>query len=240
VDFTAEELDMLRAIGSGATIYELRARLKERWPNGQRSFFSLLSSGAITLSRGSSAPYQAWSELLDRLESDLAPGPAPVRSSSVAQTAPPPARPQPQTRPPPPVAPIATPPQGDPFARSAQPGPLRTAPPPRAAPPTPQPPQGQPQPAGATREPRLAEVRNDGSAGLDRELDLEALARSEEDALPLELDQVAPLEVVDEIVPLEIADDASLDDQRDWPSEPAADPFAAWPEPPPAKPRGKA
>ena len=123
-------------------------------------------------------------------------------------------------------------------------------------PPPARPPPAIPVPAAATPpspaagpERRIAEVRNDGSAGLDRELDLEALGDAGPDGGPLELEEVAPLESepledlpLEPIPPLEIVSEDALDDQRDWPVEPAPpdDPLAPWPEPPAGKPRGRA
>jgi len=225
VDFTADELVMLRAVGSGATIYEVRARLQDRWPTGQRAFFSLLTSGSITLSRGASAPYQNWLELLERLEAEL--GPAPARPPPAAPMAPP--RPAAVAPPPAPAPPSAGP---RPPARPAPTIPVSAA----VAPP----------PPAASPERRVAEVRNDGSAGLDRELDLEALGDAGIEGGPLELEEVVPLEAVPmEALPLEIVGEDALDDQRDWPAGPASpappvDPLAPWPEPPPGKPRGQA
>jgi hypothetical protein len=93
VDFTPGEVTVLRAVGSGATLYELRSRLPDGWAVGQRSFYSLLSSGFITLSRGGSVPYSNWSALLGRLESEqavaaLAPA-APVPTPEARTVAPP-------------------------------------------------------------------------------------------------------------------------------------------------------
>jgi hypothetical protein len=72
VDFTPEEVELLRSIGTGATIYELKARLRDRWALGLRAFFSLLSAQYITLSRGGAVPFANWSALLHQLEAELA------------------------------------------------------------------------------------------------------------------------------------------------------------------------
>ena len=246
VDFTAEELVMLRAVGSGATIYELRARLKDRWPTGQRAFFSLLSSGSITLTRSASAPYQSWMDLLERLEADLALSGTPAWIPPAGPPAPPFGSPlrQPGALPIPP-APPARPYQPSPAPRPGQPA-ARPAPasPPAAlhpAPPEPPPPpsssESTPPPSSAAG--RLAEVRNDGSAGLDRELDLEALDPGTAEDAPLELEELAPVGLEEEIPSLEIVGADPLGEQADWPAEPAPDPYAPWPEPPPGKPRGR-
>ena len=234
VDFTADELTMIRAVGSGATIYELRARLKDHWSIGQRAFFSLLSSGAITLSRGASAPYQNWLDLLDRLEADLAP-------AAMIPPAPPPPRPAPQAARVPPAPPA---PRTPPAPQDLRPHPAsaRPAPTPAWPSPAPAPLAGRPAtpPAPPEQEP-LLRPRNDGSAGLDRELDLEALDPEGGDAAPLELLEPEPVELVEELPPLEGSGGDALAEERDWPSEPAAppDPYAPWPEPPPGKPRGR-
>jgi hypothetical protein len=246
VDFTTEELVMLRAVGSGATIYELRARLKDRWPTGQRAFFSLLSSGSITLNRSASAPYQSWMDLLERLEADLGPSGTPARIPPAGPPAPPFGSPlhQPGALPIPP-APPARPYQPPPAPRPGQPA-ARSAP---ASPPAalhPAPPQPPPPPAPSESSPppalaavRLAEVRNDGSAGLDRELDLEALDPGTAEDAPLELEELAPVEQEEEIPSREMVGADPPGEQADWPAEPAPDPYAPWPEPPPPKPRGR-
>jgi hypothetical protein len=261
VDFTAEELVMLRAVGSGATIYELRARLKDRWPTGQRAFFSLLSSGSITLTRSASASYQSWMDLLERLEADLAPSGAPARIPPAGPPAPPFGSPIRQTGalPIPPATTFGRPtgqtgalplppvPTARPHQPTHRPGPPAAAIPPATLDPAPPEPPPPPSPTETAPPPlsvagRLAEVRNDGSAGLDRELDLEALDPGAAEGAPLELEELAPVELVEEIPPLEIVGEDPLAEQADWPVEPAPapDPYAPWPEPPPGKPRGRA
>ncbi|HET6413592.1 MAG TPA: PilZ domain-containing protein [Anaeromyxobacter sp.] len=108
VDFTPDEVALLRALGSGTSVAEIRALLRDRWPEVQRALFSLLAHQHVTLSRGGSVHPDAWRKILSEAESslavealrtspvpDLTPPPAPLR------TAPSPASPQA----PPPVAP---------------------------------------------------------------------------------------------------------------------------------------
>ena len=96
VDFMPDEVAVLRAIGSGATVFELRSRLRTRWAEGQRALFSLLAGRYVTLARGGAVPFANWSTLLHQLEAELAVGsmdeaPAP----RPAEAAPPP-RPAPR------------------------------------------------------------------------------------------------------------------------------------------------
>ncbi len=98
VDFAADEVAVLRAVGSGATVYELRSRLRDRWPGGQRALFSLLTGRHVTLSRGGAVPFANWSRLLHELEAELAvgslaeaPAPAPPAPARAPLPPPPPA-----------------------------------------------------------------------------------------------------------------------------------------------------
>ena len=72
VDFTPDEVATLRAVGSGSTMFELRARLRDRWSTAHRSVFSLLASGFITLALERSVAASEWSALLNRLEAEIA------------------------------------------------------------------------------------------------------------------------------------------------------------------------
>jgi hypothetical protein len=166
VDFTADEVSVLRAVGSGATVQEVRAKLQDRWDRAQRSFFKLLSNGALTLQRGGSVPFSNWSEILERLEAEEA---AEVRPL-----------------PPPPAAPVAAPPRAGPpvphptrsMPAATPPGPTRPVP--AAAATTP----ARTVPGAAARPPPApdAPAANDGVAGLAREIELEALEPVELDA----------------------------------------------------------
>ena len=83
VDFTPEEVAVLRSVGTGATVFELKSRLRDRWAVSQRAFFSLLTSQFLTLSRGGSVPFSNWSKLLHELEAELA-------AASLSEVEPPP------------------------------------------------------------------------------------------------------------------------------------------------------
>jgi hypothetical protein len=72
VDFNAEEVALLRSIGSGAAVAELRALLRDRWPAAQRALFSLLAHQHVTLSRGGSVHPDAWRKILSEAEASLA------------------------------------------------------------------------------------------------------------------------------------------------------------------------
>jgi hypothetical protein len=75
VDFTADEVGTLRAVGSGATIHEVRTRLRVDWTTAQRALFSLLAAGYVTLEKARAARYADWADLLQKLESELASAP---------------------------------------------------------------------------------------------------------------------------------------------------------------------
>lgn len=86
VDFTADEVAILTAVGTGATVFELKSRLRGRWAQAERAFFSLLASKHVTLSRGGAVPLANWAELLRELQAEVAaaalsePEPAPPRA----------------------------------------------------------------------------------------------------------------------------------------------------------------
>jgi hypothetical protein len=71
-DFTPEEATLLRAIGSGARVDELRTRLRREWPAMERALFSLLARQAVTLARGQAAHPTAWQKILAEVEAALA------------------------------------------------------------------------------------------------------------------------------------------------------------------------
>lgn len=129
VDFSPDETTVLRAVGRGVTIEELRLRLGLRWPAAQRALFSLLSRQAVTLERAHAVPSDAWENVLAEAEAPravepLAPEPRPGAAvpprplpAPSAATPPPAARiptPAPTARvpTPPPAARVPTPPPG--------------------------------------------------------------------------------------------------------------------------------
>jgi hypothetical protein len=72
-DFSEIEVTILRAIGSGVSVGELRARLKADWAAaGERAFFSLLARNHLTLSRGASVHPSTWRRIIDDIEGSLA------------------------------------------------------------------------------------------------------------------------------------------------------------------------
>lgn len=145
VDFNREEALILRAVGSGTTAGELRARLRDAWAAAQRALFSLLAHQHLTLSRGASVHPESWRRILTALEASLAvedlrppvpppwprpgaslpaapaPTPPPVARASPAPTPPPGAGPVPARTP----APLATPVPHAP-ARAVAPGDSRS------------------------------------------------------------------------------------------------------------------
>jgi hypothetical protein len=105
VDFDRHEAAILRAIGTGTSVGELMARLRDDWEPRKRALFSLLARQHLTLARGASVHPHAWKTILIDLEASLAvealdgplppwvPGAAPpIR----AEATPPPLGPAPQ------------------------------------------------------------------------------------------------------------------------------------------------
>ena len=80
VDVAPEEARLLRAIGRGVSIAELRAKLGDRWPASRHVFFSLLAHRRVTLSRGASVHPDAWREVFRKLD-EACPGAAPGTAS---------------------------------------------------------------------------------------------------------------------------------------------------------------
>jgi hypothetical protein len=72
VDLTPDEVSVLRALGSGTSVAELRALLRDRWQPVQRALFSLLAHQHVTLTRGSSVHPDAWRRILTEVEASLA------------------------------------------------------------------------------------------------------------------------------------------------------------------------
>ena len=119
LDFTSEEIEVLRIVASGATAGSLRGAFRDRWPTAQYALFSLFTRRSLTLDRGAAAHPDTWRPILDRAEAALAleslgsgpaiaPAPPPVADAGVSRPTaivppPPPSvsRPAPD-RPPPP------------------------------------------------------------------------------------------------------------------------------------------
>ncbi|MFO0582044.1 MAG: PilZ domain-containing protein [Anaeromyxobacter sp.] len=74
VDFTVDEALVLRAIGSGATLEDLKVKLRDRWGACQRAVFSLLARHHVTLQRGQGVHPDAWKRILADLEAEAALG----------------------------------------------------------------------------------------------------------------------------------------------------------------------
>jgi len=98
VDFTPDEVAVLRQIASGITVDELRVRLRDRWATALRALFSLLARQHVTLSRGSSVHPDSWKKILADFEAALAleafgrptPPPRPAAAPPAPKAAPPP------------------------------------------------------------------------------------------------------------------------------------------------------
>jgi len=92
LDFTSDEIQILRCIGSGTSVGELRARLKDIWSRAQHALFSLLVRRHLVLARGASVLPAAWKQILAELEATLAveelersaPAAAPARPPTAA------------------------------------------------------------------------------------------------------------------------------------------------------------
>lgn len=72
VDFSADEAAVLRAIGSGVTVDDLRVELRDRWVTCQRALFSLLARNHATLQRGQAVHPETWKKILAELEASFA------------------------------------------------------------------------------------------------------------------------------------------------------------------------
>jgi hypothetical protein len=114
VDFDRHEAAILRAIGSGTSVGELMARLRDDREPRKRALFSLLARQHLTLSRGASVHPHAWKAILTDLEASLAVEALEVPSPPSAPGAAPPgfaaAPPAPLAQPPMPARPAPTPP----------------------------------------------------------------------------------------------------------------------------------
>jgi hypothetical protein len=88
VDFSPDEVAVLRFVGSGVTVRELRLALRDRVEGATRAIFSLLARQHLTLARGASVHPEAWRRLLADLEATLAASalfPPPVLRPSPSQ-----------------------------------------------------------------------------------------------------------------------------------------------------------
>ncbi|MFT3915321.1 MAG: PilZ domain-containing protein [Anaeromyxobacteraceae bacterium] len=111
VDFTVDEALVLRAIGSGATLEDLKVKLRDRWGACQRAVFSLLARHHVTLQRGQGVHPDAWKRILADLEAEAALGeiapPTPTPAPVAIRPAPPVAAPVAAPAPVPAPAPAA-------------------------------------------------------------------------------------------------------------------------------------
>jgi hypothetical protein len=110
IDFTTEEVEILRHVAAGATAGSLRTSFRDRWPSAQYALFSLLTRHAVTLDRGAAAHAEAWRTILQQAEAALA-----LESLGSAPVPPPegvraPSSPAPAARP-------APRPTGEPYRR---------------------------------------------------------------------------------------------------------------------------
>ena len=72
-DFREDELVVLRAVGAGVRVGDLRTKLSRTWPRMQRALFTLVAQGYVILSRAAAAHPVTWKRILgepDRAGSD--------------------------------------------------------------------------------------------------------------------------------------------------------------------------
>jgi hypothetical protein len=72
MDFTSDEIQILRCVGSGISVGELMQRLKDIWGRAQHALFSLIVRRHLVLSRGASVLPATWKQILSDLEATLA------------------------------------------------------------------------------------------------------------------------------------------------------------------------
>jgi hypothetical protein len=128
IDFSAEELALIRALGNGATLSEVRVRLGREWESSRRAIFALLTRRVVTLNAAGAVPFQRWKQVLDSAEAALAADNLGRLGSADLKFDPP----APQGRPAPPPAPRPAPAAARPDPRPP-PGAARPA---AAAPPS--------------------------------------------------------------------------------------------------------
>jgi hypothetical protein len=147
VDFSADEVTVLRHVAGGCTIEALRTRLAADWPVLQRALFALLSRGGVTVARGAAAHPESWRAVMEELQAEFVIDQLPTRTSpGLAALTPPPLQRIAAPPPMPAVEPIDLPPlEMAPLPMA----PLQMAPPePAAAEPAPPPPPSGPATAG--------------------------------------------------------------------------------------------
>jgi hypothetical protein len=71
LDFTEDEVQVLRHVAGGITVAALRSRLAASWNAAQRAIFSLLARGALTVSRSAAAHTMAWKKVMADLDVDF-------------------------------------------------------------------------------------------------------------------------------------------------------------------------
>jgi hypothetical protein len=139
VDFGEDELRVLRAVGAGVRVGELRRGLDIGWQRGQRAFFALLSQGHLTLSRASGTHPLSWRGILG----------APATGPELRLPTPPPAAPRSTPAPSARATPAATRAVTPVPSRTPPPAPAAAAPPAVTPPPGVAPPQRRPSPHDA-------------------------------------------------------------------------------------------
>jgi hypothetical protein len=114
-DFTAEELELLRHVGNGASIKVLRHKLHDSWTVSERMLFALLSRGLLTVAGGAASKAGAWKQIMREagvefvLEARTSPTPPQLVYTKPAAQPEPPAGPVeagalPASMPPPPMS----------------------------------------------------------------------------------------------------------------------------------------
>jgi hypothetical protein len=110
-DFTAEEEELLRAVGSSTSVGQLMARFKDVWGTMRPVLFSLLAHGYLTVSRSAAVQPTAWKGVVEGLEVAPAMTPRPAVAALLASK---PTAPAPGSAPTPPPARAARAPDSSP------------------------------------------------------------------------------------------------------------------------------
>lgn len=68
VDFSLDETAILRTIGSGVKVGDLKVKSGTRWAQGERALYSLMAQNYVTVNRGQSVHPEAWKTILGKVE----------------------------------------------------------------------------------------------------------------------------------------------------------------------------
>ncbi len=71
VDFTDDEIEVVRHVAAGITVAALRDRLRASWGASVRAFFGLMARQVLTISRGAAAHPEAWKKLMAQYDASF-------------------------------------------------------------------------------------------------------------------------------------------------------------------------